>query len=290
MPTLLLLSVTAIWGSTFVVVRDAVTTMEVHPFLAWRFCLAALIMFMIKPRAVFALPHAVRVQGFVAGLALGGGYLAQTYGLAIGVSPTVSGFITGMFVVFTPIIAALLFRTKVRPQVWFAVGLACTGVGLLSLRGFAIGTGEGITLLAAALFGFHIVFLARWSSPAHAYGLTVLQLAVVAGLESLLTLATGSATMPPSRSAWYAIAFLAVFATAYGFVVQTWAQSHMSATRAAVIMSNEPVFAGIAGVITGDVLTTRIVVGAALVLIAMYVVEMSPRKFGEPKVITEPVH
>lgn len=290
MPTLLLLVATAIWGSTFVVVRDAVEQMPVHPFLAWRFAIATLIMLAIRPRAVFALDRGTRVRGVIAGAALGGGYLAQTYGLALGVSPTVSGFITGMFVVFTPVVAALLFRSRVRPQVWVAVATATAGLALLSLRGFAVGPGEGLTLVGALLFAFHIVFLGHWFDSRDAFGLTVLQLATVTALEGVMAVASGQVGVPPDADTWWAIVFLAVFATAFGFVVQTWAQSHMPATRAAVIMTTEPVFAGIAGVLTGDVLTLRITTGALLVLVAMYLVEVTPRRRGEPQVIHEPVH
>lgn len=290
MPVLLLLSVSAIWGSTFVVVQDAVQQMPVHPFLAWRFTLATAVMLALRPRAVFALPVQLRRKGFLAGLALAGGYLTQTMGLAMNVSPTVSGFITGMFVVFTPLVTAVMFKSKVPGITWIAVAIATAGLALLSLRGFSIGAGELITLMCALLFAFHIVLLSRWSAPEHAYGLTVLQLATVAGLEAVVTLAGQQSTTPPTTGVWVSIIFLAIFATAYGFVVQTWAQSHMSATRAAVILTSEPVFAGVAGVLTGDQLTLRIGLGAALVLIAMYAVELGPRTRGEPAVITESVH
>ena len=290
MPVLLLLSVTAVWGSTFVVVQDAVEQMPIHPFLTWRFALATLVMLLLRPRAVFALPPDMLGKGFVAGLALAGGYFAQTLGLTMNVSPTVSGFITGMFVVFTPLVTAALFHARVPRITWVAVALATAGLGLLSLNGFSVGVGEVVTLSCAVLFAFHIVFLARWSRAEHAYGLTVLQLATVAGIEASVTLARSEVTMPTSPTLWVSIGFLALFATAYGFVVQTWAQSHMSATRAAVIMTTEPVFAGIAGVMTGDQLTVRIVCGAALVLIAMYAVELGPRTQREPEVIAEPVH
>ena len=290
MPVLLLLSVTAIWGSTFVVVQDAVSEMAVHPFLTWRFAIATLVMVALRPRAVRSLPTDIRAKGLVLGVALGIGYLAQTLGLAWDVSPTVSGFITGMFVVFTPPISAVLFRHRIGLATVAAVALATAGLALLSLRGVAVGSAEAITLLGALSFAFHIVLLSRWSAPEHAYGLTVLQLATVAGLEALITVVSGQSALPPNTSVWLAILFLALFATAYGFVVQTWAQSHLTATRAAVIMTTEPVFAGVAGVLTGDRLTPRILVGAALVLVAMYLVELSPRRRGEPEVITETVH
>lgn len=290
MPTLLLLAATAIWGSTFVVVRDAVETMAVHPFLAWRFGIAALLMIAIRPRALMSIPVAQRKRGVLLGLVLALGYFTQTQGLAEGVAPSVSGFITGMFVVFTPLFSALLLRHRLSGTTWLAVGLSVLGLGLLSLRGWSIGFGELLTLACAAAFALQILGLARWSQPGQAYALTLWQLSTVAVVEIAITVATGSVQMPPSRQTWVAIVFLAVFATAFGFMAQTWAQAHMPATRAAVILTTEPVWAGAIGVATGDPVTARLLLGGAAILAAMYVVELTPRRRDKPDVITESVH
>ncbi|HTL24825.1 MAG TPA: DMT family transporter, partial [Mycobacteriales bacterium] len=110
-PTLALVGVTAIWGSTFVVVKDAVEKMPVTDFLTWRFGLAALVMLLLRPRSVAALGPSGRRAGVLVGLALGAGYLLQTLGLQH-TSAAVSGFITGMFVVLTPLGSALLLRSR----------------------------------------------------------------------------------------------------------------------------------------------------------------------------------
>src|SRR5206468_6657011 len=144
--TVALVVVTAIWGSTFIVVKDAVDRMAVMDFLAWRFVLAALVMFLARPGAVRRLPRAARLHGVLLGLALGAGYIAQTFGLRR-TPATVSGFITGLFVVFTPLCAALLLRKRVTTPAWIAVGLSTVGLTLLSLHGVTVGTGQAITLL-----------------------------------------------------------------------------------------------------------------------------------------------
>ncbi|HEX6886877.1 MAG TPA: DMT family transporter, partial [Candidatus Nanopelagicales bacterium] len=145
---LALIAATAVWGATFVVVQDAVEQMPVLPFLWWRFALATVVLAVLRPRAVLQLAPDRRRQGAVLGLLLGGGYVLQTFGL-LHTSATVSGFITGMFVVFTPLIGWLVLGEPVAPPVWYAVGLATLGLALISLRGFAMGFGELLTLGAA---------------------------------------------------------------------------------------------------------------------------------------------
>ena len=161
------------------VVQDAVEQMPVLPFLFWRFALAAAVMALLRPRAMVRLSPQKRRHGVYLGLLLGGGYILQTFGL-LHTSATVSGFITGMFVVFTPLIAWLVLRQPIGPAVWLGVALATFGLALISLNGFAMGLGELLTLGCAALFGAHIVGLGQWSTAADAYGLTVIQLGVVA--------------------------------------------------------------------------------------------------------------
>ncbi len=271
-----LVGVTAVWGSTFVVVKDAVERMPVMDFLAWRFTVAALVMFAVRPRSVARLDAQGRRRGIVLGLALGAGYVAQTFGLQH-TPASVSGFITGLFVVFTPLCSAVLLRRKIGRVTWLGVALATGGLALLSLHGVAIGRGAGITLLCALAFALHIVGLGEWSSSHDAAGLAVVQLSTVA-LISIVVAAPDSLAPPPDGKAWGAVLLTAVAATSIAFFVQTWAQAHLDPTRAAVVMTMEPVFAGLFGVsFGGDSLSGRVVTGALLVLAAMYTVELGPR-------------
>jgi drug/metabolite transporter (DMT)-like permease len=278
--TLALVGVTAVWGGTFVVVQDAVEQMPVLPFLFWRFALAAAVMALLRPRAVRGLSPAKRRHGMYLGLLLGGGYVLQTFGL-LHTSATISGFITGMFVVFTPLIAWLVLGQPIGPAVWLGVALATFGLALISLNGLAMGFGELLTLGCAALFGAHIVGLGQWSTSADAYGLTVIQLGMVALMCLIASPLQGGLAMPPSPGVWAAIVFLALVATALAFLAQTWAQTYMSAPRAAIVLTLEPVFAGIFGVtVGGDTLTPRILAGGLCIVSAMYVVELGPRVRG----------
>jgi drug/metabolite transporter (DMT)-like permease len=275
--TLLLVLVTAIWGATFVIVKHAVSRMPVMDFLAWRFGIAAIVMFLARPRSVLSLDARGRRVGVVLGLALGGGYVAQTIGLQH-TPASISGFITGLFVVFTPLCAAVLLHRRLDRMTWLAVVLATVGLGLISLRGFSIGGGEALTLLCAFAFGLHIVGLGEWSPSYDAAGLAVVQLTTVA-LLSIVIAAPSSLAPPPDAAVWGAVLVTAIAATALAFFIQTWAQSHLAPTRAAVVMTMEPVFAGIFGVaFGGDTLGARTLAGAALVLVAMYAVELGPRQ------------
>jgi drug/metabolite transporter (DMT)-like permease len=282
-PTLALVAVTAVWGSTFVVVKDAVEQMPVTDFLTWRFALAALAMLVLRPRAVASLGTAGRRAGLLLGLALGAGYLLQTLGLQT-TSAAVSGFITGMFVVLTPLGAAVLLRQPPGRMAWLAVVLATVGLGFLALRGFSIGGGELLTLGCAAAFALHIVGLGRWAASYDVYGLAVVQLITVAGMCAVVAVPGGLA-VPPDAGVWGALALTALAATAVAFVVQTWAQAHLPPTRAAVVMTMEPVFAGLFAVVAGgERLGPRTLIGAALVLAAMVLTEVGPRRGAEGRV------
>ena len=140
LPTLGLLTMTAVWGSTFVLIKDVVARMPVADFLAVRFAVAALAMLALFPRHVWRLGRAGLARGLALGAIYGCGQLLQTWGLAL-ISPSVSGFATGMYVVFTPILATALFRQRMPSVVWIAVALATAGLALLSLNGLSVDAG-----------------------------------------------------------------------------------------------------------------------------------------------------
>ena len=146
--TIGLLAMTAVWGSTFVLIKGVVDRMPVADFLAVRFIIAAVAMFALFHRHVARLERRQLLRGMVLGALYGCGQLLQTWGLTL-ISPSVSGFVTGMYVVFTPILATLLLRQRMALTVWLAVGLATLGLGLLSLNGFSVDIGVWLTLASA---------------------------------------------------------------------------------------------------------------------------------------------
>jgi drug/metabolite transporter (DMT)-like permease len=268
-----LVAVCAVWGSTFLIVQNAVSRMAVMDFLAVRFTVAVVVMFVLRPTCLRGMtPQGLR-RGVGLGVVLGAGYITQTYGLRFA-SATVSGFITGMFVVLTPVISWLILGKKVNRNTILAVGLATVGLALLSLHGWSVGTGELLTLACAVFFAVHIVGLGEWSAKYDPYGFALLQIATVAVI-ALLAASPGGIKLPPDASTWGTVGITAVFATAIAFVVQTWTQSLVPAVTAAIIMTMEPVFAGIFGVFFGkNHLTVQIIFGAVCVLTAMLMVAL----------------
>jgi drug/metabolite transporter (DMT)-like permease len=268
-----LVGITAVWGYTFLIVQSAVAVMPVMDFMAWRFAIAALIMIALRPGCLRGITRLELLRGAGLGTVLGLGYIAQTYGLLYA-SAAVSGFITGMFVVLTPVMAWIILRHKTDRNTWLMVALATVGVALLSLNGWSIGIGELLTLACAVLFAIHIVGLGEWSPHYDPYTFAFLQIATV-GVISIIAAAPGGITLPPSIEVWTTIGITAVFATALAFIVQTWAQSLVSPTRAAIVMTMEPVFAGLfAVVIGGNQLTFRTLMGGACIVAAMLIINL----------------
>jgi drug/metabolite transporter (DMT)-like permease len=199
----------------------------------------------------------------------------------------VSGFITGLYVVATPVIAALVLRTRITALTWGAVVLATGGLGVLTLEGFSVGYGQALTLVAAILYAVHIVGLGAWSRPADALGMSVLQVLVIAGVCLVAALVTGSpgVVLPDRGTDWLSLVYMALVAGAAAMLAQTWAQAHLPATRSAIIMSMEPVFAAFFAVLLGgESVTARMLVGGLMVLTAMIVVEVVPRRRVEAEV------
>lgn len=272
-----LLFATAIWGSTFVVVQDGINEMPMMMFMGWRFVIATLVLIAMRPQAL-RMSAATFRKGLFIGIALALGYITQTYGLLF-TSATISGFITGMFVVLTPVAALLVYRMHIAWTGWIGVGLATFGLGLISFNGWSFGVGEFWTFIGAIFFSFQIMWLSRWATPETSYSIATMQIGTTAVIFFVGGLFTDGLVLPQKSNVWYAILFLAVFASAFAFIIQSWSQSQMTPTRAAVILSTEPVFAGIFGVVwAGDEITARILIGGAAILIAVYLVELSPRK------------
>jgi drug/metabolite transporter (DMT)-like permease len=268
-----LVGVTAVWGYTFLVVQGAIASMPVMDFLAWRFLVASVVMIAVRPTCLRTVTPLQLLRGIGLGIVLGLGYIAQTYGLRF-TSASNSGFITGMFVVLTPVMSWILLRRKTNRNTWMVVALATVGLSLLSLNGWSVGIGELLTLGCAVCFAVHIVGLGEWSSQYEPYAFSLLQIGAVAVISLLAAVPEGIA-VPPDPGVWGVVAITGVLATAVAFFVQTWAQSLVSATRAAVVMTMEPVFAGLFAVaIGGNQLTLRNIAGAACILAAMLIINL----------------
>jgi drug/metabolite transporter (DMT)-like permease len=283
--TLALLVTTATWGSTFFLIKDLSDRIPAVDFLAVRFPIATVALLVIFPRALRTLSRESRRQAAVLGVLYAVAQVLQTIGLAH-TAASVSGFITGLYVVCTPLLAALLLGNRIGSMTWFAVALAMAGVGLLTLQpgGLAFGYGETLTLVAAVIYALHIVGLGAWSRPQEAIGMSIVQLAVIS-VVCLVGAAPGGIVLPETGRDWLSVVYMAVFAGALAMAFQTWAQAHLTPTRSAIIMSTEPVFAAFFAVLAGgEDLTVRLLLGGLLVLAAMLIVELIPHRRIEAEV------
>ena len=268
-----LLAVSMSWGAAFVLMKPAIERQAVNSFLATRFLIAVAVMILIRPSVLHKINRELATKGAIAGLFLGTGYIFQTLGLAR-TGAAITGFITGLYVVLTPLIAALFLKERINAFTWFCVFIATIGLALLSLRGWSIGIGEALVLLSAIAFAAHIVALSRWSLGLDAYALTIVQLSICALLTGVISLGQGY-EKPTDGGVWGVILFTAVVSTAIAFIVQTWSQAHISSTKVAVILTMEVVFAAIFAVLFGgESLTLQISLGGILMVIAMYLIVM----------------
>ncbi|HEX3930671.1 MAG TPA: DMT family transporter [Nocardioides sp.] len=281
--TAALLAVTASWGSTFFMIHDLLTRVPTLDFLAVRFTIASLTLVLLAPKALGRLTRESRRQAVVLGCVYGLAQILQTVGL--GRTPaSVSGFITGMYVVATPVFAALILRSRVGALTWLAVLVAMAGLGVLTLSGLSVGYGEALIFVAAMLYALHIVGLGAWSEPGQALGMAIVQLIVIAVI-CLACTAPNGLVLPHRPTDWLSVLYMAIVAGAGAMIGQTWAQAHLSATRAAIIMSMEPVFAALFAVLFGgETATTRMLAGGVLVLAAMVLAELAPRRRIEGEV------
>ncbi len=271
--TVLLIGVTAVWGLTFVMVRDAIAIYGVIPFLAVRFAIAGGSSLLLWGRR---LNRAALVTGGGIGVVLAVGYLLQTWGLRH-TTATNAGLITGLFVVLAPIADRLLFGTRLRPVAWAAVAISLVGMTVLTGRlPTHLALGDLLTLGCAVAFGIHIALLSRHSPHHDALALTTAQMLAVAVLF-LVAWPIAARPAAPPREVWLALVVTGIFASTLAYLIQTAAQKRLSTARTAVILTMEPLFAGLFGfALAGERLGPLALLGAALIFAALLLVEVTP--------------
>ncbi len=266
-----LISVAASWGFAFVIMKDSIERQSVNSFLFTRFAVAVLFLVAFRPTVFRAITKDLFAKAFFAGIVLGAGYILQTEGLAR-TGAAITGFVTGLYVVATPLISALLLKKKISLFTWGCVALATVGLALLSLRGWSMGFGEFLVLLCAIAFAAHIVALGQWSLGRDVYAMTTVQLFAVTVLTGGFAFAEGYQA-PPDGGVWAVVIFTAIVCTAFGFIIQTWAQAHIEPTKVAVILTLEVVFAALFAITIGrESMTLQVALGGLILLTAMYLI------------------
>ena len=249
--------------------KDVIKRQDVSSFLFTRFFIAAVAMLLLRPSVVKHLSSDMLGKGAMAGIFLGSGFILQTFGLEKS-SAAITGFITGLYVVATPIIASLLLKHQISRRTWGSVAIATIGLALLSIHGWAIGTGELLLLGCAIAFACHIICLAHWSGNLDTYAFTFVQISTSAIMCGIASLFHGY-QFPPDIKVWEVAIYCALFATVAAFFIQTWSQARIAPTKVAVILTMEIVFAATFAIIFGgESLSTQVAIGGFLVVLAIY--------------------
>jgi len=276
MPALVVLvAVTAVWGVTFVQVKDAVAIYPLFAFLALRFAIASATLAVPGTTRVRSLGWAGAGAGVLTGALLGAGYALQTAGLER-TSVSSTGFITGLYVVLTPVLALILFRDRLGRAATGGVALAVVGLALLSGVHGGSFVGDLLVLAGAAVYSLQIVLMERFAPRYDAIAFTLVEmLAAFAGLLAV-AVAAGQLHVPHGWTVWGALLVTGVFASALAFLAQTWAQRRTSATRTALAFSLEPVWAAFFGItLAGDTLGVVGVLGCAVIMAGILLAEPS---------------
>jgi len=271
-----------IWGTTFVVIKEALADISVIAYLALRFGLAALVMAAIYWRALRKLTLPAASAGAQIGVFMFGGYVFQIAGLKY-TTPSKAAFITGTFVVFVPILLALFGRRRIAIWIWFGAASAFAGLYFLTVspEGFgALNRGDPIVFVCAIMFALHMIFIGRHVGRHSVAALSFLQVLTTAVLSGALLLIAKQAGWEHPRMVWtgylvVAILVTALGATVLGFSLQTWAQQYASPSHAAILVSLEPVFAALTSlVLAREHLGARAVSGAALIFVGILLAEL----------------
>lgn len=272
-----LLLMAMLWGSSFVVTKGAMDRLPAIDLLTVRYGIALLVLSILSWRSLRMSLRTVG-QGAIMGILFFVGQASQTLGLGM-THASVSGFLTGTYVVFTPILAGLVFRSRIARRIWYAIGFALVGLGVLSVApssGMAFGFGEILTLIGAIAFAAHILATDRYVTPANAMSLTLAQTAFVVVFCAAFALPDGL-VLPSGINDWLVMGYLAIIAGAATLFLQNWAQAYVAPTKAAVIMCSEPMWAAVFAVtIGGEALTWQMALGGTAIIMAMYLVVAKP--------------
>jgi drug/metabolite transporter (DMT)-like permease len=271
--TAALIVVTAVWGVTFVQVKDAVELYPLVAFLAVRYAIASAALAPVSVLRVRTLGRSGLVAGGVLGGLIALGIGLQTAGLER-TTVTNAGFITGLYVLFTPLLALVLFRTPIPRELWAAVGFALVGLVLLSGVPAGSATGDLLVLMSTVAQALQIVMVERYANRYDVFALTFVQIVVACLVFFVIAVALGDLSVPRGATVWAALLVTGLFAVAFAYLVQVWAQRRVSATRIAIVFSLETVFAGLAGYLfAGDRIGALGLAGCAAILAGIVIAE-----------------
>jgi drug/metabolite transporter (DMT)-like permease len=270
-----LVVVTAVWGFTFVQVKDAVAVYPLVAFFAVRFALGSGALAPVGLRRVRSLGRSGVAAASLGGALLGTGYLLQTAGLER-TTVSAAGFVTGMQTVLTPVAAWLLFRERIGAAAWCGVALATAGLALLAGVHRGSGTGDLLVLAGATGFALQIALMGQWAPRYDAVAFTLVEVAAACAGFVVIAVARGELHVPHGATVWSALIVTGLFATAFAYLAQTWAQRRTTATRTALAFALEPVWAAFFGItLRGDSLGTAGWIGCGVIMTGIVVAEIA---------------
>jgi drug/metabolite transporter (DMT)-like permease len=274
-----LIAITVIWGLTFSMVKESLETITPFAFMSYRFILAFLVMAIVCGKRIARIDRATTVAGILLGVFLYAAYSFQTFGLEKTKAGN-AGFITGLFVVFVPILSTFILHKRPSNRAIFSVVLATIGLAFLSLQpGTGVNMGDVLVLACAFTYSLHIIYMDRYVKLYDILLLTFIQMGVVAVLQTGSALIFEDFVFPTDGYVWLTIVVCGVFASALAFFVQAWAQRQISPVRTSVVLIMEPVFSVLFGIILlGETLSWRGWLGCALMLAAMLITELKPER------------
>ena len=271
-----LLIVTIIWGSSFVLTKNALDYLPTYNFLAIRFLVAALLSAIIFYKNMRAINKETLKYGTFIGIILFLGYAFQTVGLNY-TTASKSGFITGFSVVIVPLLSAFILKQRPHKEAIIGVCFAIIGLGFLTLNNtLTFNIGDFYTFIGALMFAMHIITVGKYTVKVDSIAMAVIQIAVVGVLSSFGTFIAAETTIiPKGVDVWISILILAALATSGAFIVQNTMQKFTSPTHTALIYAGEPVFAALfAYLMLGEILSPQGIFGSVLILSGMLISEL----------------
>lgn len=278
--------ITALWGATFVVVKDALGYASVFVFMAIRFGLAAVVMAATYRASIARMSREELGAGVQIGLFLFAGYALQNSGL-LHTTASKSAFITGSAVVLVPVLMYMLWRQRVHRSAWLGALAALLGLFFVTvppgsgLGGvLQLGRGDSLTLVGAAMFALHIIFIGRYTGRHSVGALSFVQVAVTAALATAAIPAFHLTAWEVVRLDWNwrlaaALLVTGVLGTAAAFSGQVWSQRHLGPTHTGILLTLEPVFAGLTSFVwLGERLEGRVLLGCGLILAGILAAEL----------------
>ena len=271
-----LLFVAVIWGSTFIIVKQSVEYIPVFSFLFMRFALAGMLLIFINAPKLKAIDKGVFTDGMMLGIALFLAYAFQTFALTV-TSASITAFITGLFVVFVPVLSSIFLKKLPRQEAMIGVVLATIGLAFITLQGkFLVSFGELLAFVCAFFIAIHIILTDKLSRRNDFGLLTMVQVNMVALFSLIFSLFLDPCVIPIhfNNQLIFSLIINSVFATVVAFVIQTSMQKHTTPTKAAIIFIMEPVSSAFFSYwIGGELLTAKQYVGTSFILLAMVFTE-----------------